>query len=291
MALPLAITAQASASRCSRLAPSLAQSAPGLHDRANSLRSWRRFGLGRRLRFFGLPPAARIGSFAAMPPSPMRAMRPNVDRIAQRVGCALRAALAQTVPFVGAYGLTLHSSRRSKELCLLPAAECKRSGGSMEFVPIRLSPGVDLRRALEEAAGSQSSGSAFVVAGIGSLVEARLRYAGECTEGQLAGPLEILSLSGSLSGSGAHLHMSVSDASGRVYGGHVGYGNTVRTTAEVLVVPPRTGRSHANTCDNRVQRVGCSPSGVNAECRLTLRSTPTCYGWLRQPSHAGELKR
>ena len=26
-------------------------------------------------------------------------------------------------------------------------------------------------------------------------------------------------------------------------------------------------------------------------CRLTLRSTPTCYGWLRQPSRAGELKR
>jgi hypothetical protein len=24
---------------------------------------------------------------------------------------------------------------------------------------------------------------------------------------------------------------------------------------------------------------------------LTLRCTPTRYGWLRQPSHAGELKR
>src|SRR5262245_48883116 len=26
-------------------------------------------------------------------------------------------------------------------------------------------------------------------------------------------------------------------------------------------------------------------------CCLTLRSTPTCYGRLRQPPHAGELKR
>jgi predicted DNA-binding protein with PD1-like motif len=108
---------------------------------------------------------------------------------------------------------------------------------SMEFLPIRLSPGADLRRALEEAAGTQSTGSAFVVAGIGSLVEASLRYAGKSTEDQLAGPLEILSLSGSLSASGTHLHMSVSDASGRVYGGHVGYGSRVRTTAEVLVAP------------------------------------------------------
>lgn len=105
----------------------------------------------------------------------------------------------------------------------------------MDFLPIRLSPGADLRRALEEAVGDRTEGSAFVVAGIGSLVEATLRYAGESAEVRLAGPLEIVSLSGSLAPAGAHLHMSVADASGRVYGGHVGYGNKVRTTAEVLL--------------------------------------------------------
>jgi hypothetical protein len=107
----------------------------------------------------------------------------------------------------------------------------------MEFLPIRLSPGADLRCALEEAVGGQHPGSAFVVAGIGSLNRANLRYAGETAERQLAGPLEIVSLSGSLGPSGAHLHMSVSDASGRVVGGHVGYGNTIRTTAEILLAP------------------------------------------------------
>ena len=35
---------------------------------------------------------------------------------------------------------------------------------------------------------------------------------------------------------GAHLHMSVSDAQGRVLGGHVARGCTVRTTAELLLV-------------------------------------------------------
>jgi uncharacterized protein len=107
----------------------------------------------------------------------------------------------------------------------------------MHLLPMRLSPGSDLRRALEAAAAEQAGGSAFVVAGIGSLVDARLRFAGETTESQLVGPLEILSLSGTLGSSGAHLHMSVSDASGRVVGGHVGYGNVVRTTAEVLLAP------------------------------------------------------
>lgn len=105
----------------------------------------------------------------------------------------------------------------------------------MQPLPIRLSPGVDLRRALEDIAARQAPGSAFVVAGIGSLVEAKLRYAGEATERTIAGPLEMISISGTLSASSAHLHMSVSDASGRVYGGHVGYGNTVRTTAEILL--------------------------------------------------------
>jgi predicted DNA-binding protein with PD1-like motif len=106
----------------------------------------------------------------------------------------------------------------------------------MELVPIRLSPGVDLRRALEGAATTSTADSAFVVAGVGSLVQGRLRYAGEAAESAVAGPLEILSISGTLGACGAHLHMSVSDASGRVLGGHVGYGNIVRTTAEILLV-------------------------------------------------------
>jgi len=107
----------------------------------------------------------------------------------------------------------------------------------MPFLPVRLPPGVDLRRALDDLAAEQASASAFVVAGIGSLVEARLRYAGEAAETRIEGPLEILSLSGSLGAGGSHLHMAVSDAAGRVYGGHVGGGNVVRTTAEVLLAP------------------------------------------------------
>ena len=107
----------------------------------------------------------------------------------------------------------------------------------MSFLPVRLPPGVDLRRALDDLAAAQASASAFVVAGIGSLVEARLRYAGEAAETRIEGPLEILSLSGTLGAGGSHLHMAVSDAAGRVYGGHVGRGNVVRTTAEVLLAP------------------------------------------------------
>lgn len=105
----------------------------------------------------------------------------------------------------------------------------------MSYRPLRLPPGVDLRRALEEAAQSEPNGAAFVVAGIGSLVHARLRLADANEETVLTGPFEILTLSGTLTPQGTHLHISVSDAQGRVYGGHLVPGNEVRTTAEVLL--------------------------------------------------------
>jgi predicted DNA-binding protein with PD1-like motif len=104
----------------------------------------------------------------------------------------------------------------------------------MELWPLRLKPGEDLRRALEALV--QNAVPAFVVAGIGSLGQGHLRFAGVASETVVDGPLEILTLSGTLGEGGAHLHMSVSDAAGRVHGGHVAYGNVVRTTAEVLLV-------------------------------------------------------
>ena len=105
----------------------------------------------------------------------------------------------------------------------------------MNALPVRLPPGADLRRALEDLAARGGAPSAFVVCGIGSLGDGRLRFAGEPAEAVVPGPLEIVSLSGTVTATGAHLHMVVSDASGGVTGGHVGYGNVVRTTAEILL--------------------------------------------------------
>jgi predicted DNA-binding protein with PD1-like motif len=108
---------------------------------------------------------------------------------------------------------------------------------SMPFHPLRLEPGSDLPRALEEVRFDEGRASAFVIAGIGSLTDPTLRFAGEESETRIEGLFELLSLSGTISKDGAHLHMSIADASGRVFGGHVCYGNEVRTTAEVLLAP------------------------------------------------------
>jgi predicted DNA-binding protein with PD1-like motif len=89
---------------------------------------------------------------------------------------------------------------------------------------------------MEGALATRGVNAAFVISGIGSLRHARLRLAGKAGPDTIEGCLEILTLAGTLSGNGAHLHMSVANAEGRVTGGHVAYGCGVRTTAEVLLV-------------------------------------------------------
>jgi predicted DNA-binding protein with PD1-like motif len=47
--------------------------------------------------------------------------------------------------------------------------------------------------------------------------------------------LEILSLSGTLSRDGAHLHIAVASSNGTVIGGHLCSGSLARTTAELEI--------------------------------------------------------
>ena len=108
--------------------------------------------------------------------------------------------------------------------------------GTLEALPLRLSPGVDLRAALDAEVVTRGHCAAFVISGIGSLSSVRLRLAGAVEPIELLGELEILTLAGTVARNGSHLHMSVADSNGRVVGGHVSHGCIVRTTAEVLVV-------------------------------------------------------
>lgn len=109
----------------------------------------------------------------------------------------------------------------------------------MQTLPIRLTPGQDLRQALEAAVRGQHCRATFVLSGIGSLSTAGLRFAGAEQPQRLVGDMEILSLSGTVAFDGecssSHLHMVLSTATGAVFGGHVAPGCVVRTTAEVLL--------------------------------------------------------
>lgn len=102
-------------------------------------------------------------------------------------------------------------------------------------LPLRIGAGADLHAELDAVLARHGMAAGFVLQGIGSLHVARIRFAGRPGFTELRGDLEIVSLGGSLSPDGPHLHVAVADADGRVSGGHMGPGCIVRTTAEVLV--------------------------------------------------------
>jgi len=102
-------------------------------------------------------------------------------------------------------------------------------------VPLRLQPGADLRLALEAWMGAQQEQAGCVISAVGSLSVAQLRFAGASKASTIQGDLEILSLAGTLSPDGAHLHIAIADSSGTVIGGHLCAGSLVRTTAELVI--------------------------------------------------------
>ena len=104
--------------------------------------------------------------------------------------------------------------------------------------PLRLPPGVDLRGQLETLAQDDPGLYGFILCGIGSLDSPILRFADRDEGIVLAGPQEVITLAGSVTRDGAHLHLVVSDREGRPRGGHLCHGSRVRTTMELLMVCP-----------------------------------------------------
>jgi len=107
---------------------------------------------------------------------------------------------------------------------------------SATVASFRLTPGADLRAGIEDACRKRRLGAVAIVTCVGSLSHARLRLADANDVADIEGPLEIVSLAGTVAVSGAHLHAAVADANGRVVGGHLAYGSIVYTTAEVVVI-------------------------------------------------------
>ncbi|MGZ9811139.1 PPC domain-containing DNA-binding protein [Pseudoroseicyclus sp. H15] len=107
------------------------------------------------------------------------------------------------------------------------------------FVALRLVPGQDLRAEVEAAFAAAreewEATAGFVASCAGSLHDALIRPADRDEPLRVAGPLEIVSLSGTLSPDGPHLHIAVGDAEGRMHGGHLLGGCEVRTTAELVL--------------------------------------------------------
>ena len=100
----------------------------------------------------------------------------------------------------------------------------------------RLTTGADLRKELELFAHKHAVSAGVVVTCVGNLRNAVIRMADGATTRNLPSSFEIVSLVGTISTNGAHLHISISDANGSVLGGHLKYGSIVGTTAELVLM-------------------------------------------------------
>ena len=103
----------------------------------------------------------------------------------------------------------------------------------------RLLPHQDLKKAILEFAKANSIKAAGVITCVGSLMQINLRFANQKQGVLKTGYHEIISLSGTLSDSAAHLHLSVADIHGITTGGHLLDDNLIYTTAEILIMELR----------------------------------------------------
>ena len=126
----------------------------------------------------------------------------------------------------------------------------------MQPLPLKLAPGSDLRLSLEELA--QRDGiSGFVVGVVGNLTKASFQCPGQAEPTVLEGDLEVITLNGTFSPEGVHLHLSLSDGACQVWGGHLEPGTIVQKGVDLLigVLEQREGRPARQTAAAAAPRI------------------------------------
>ena len=99
----------------------------------------------------------------------------------------------------------------------------------------RLKPGSDLKKEIESYAKATNIQAGWICCGVGSLTHYNIRFANQQQGNNGTGHFEIVSLAGTVSVNGSHLHISISDSTGKTVGGHLLDGNFIYTTAEIII--------------------------------------------------------
>src|SRR4028118_590983 len=105
----------------------------------------------------------------------------------------------------------------------------------MKIFAIRLKPDQDLKESLRIFVKQNDIQSGFILTAVGSLKQATLRFANQNNSQLFEERFEIVSLVGTLSIHGIHLHISLSDKNGKTIGGHLDEGCLIYTTAEIVI--------------------------------------------------------
>ncbi len=123
-----------------------------------------------------------------------------------------------------------------------------------QFHTFRLLPNQDLFDEIQAFVHAKNIQAGVVLSAVGSLTHATLRLANRSTYNEYEGPFEIVSITGTVSVNGSHLHIAIADGEGKTLGGHLVKGCTIYTTAEIVL---------AELEDVVYQRQPCALSGYD----------------------------
>ncbi len=116
---------------------------------------------------------------------------------------------------------------------------CNQNHPSMPSIKthaFRLKPGQDLKKEIQALVDQQQIKAGWVSTCVGSLTDYAIRFANQPGAATDSGHFEIVSLTGTVSVNGSHLHISISDSTGKTIGGHLMDGCRIYTTAEIVIL-------------------------------------------------------
>jgi len=105
----------------------------------------------------------------------------------------------------------------------------------MENYTFRLPSGQDLFDSIGLFVTEKHIEAGCVLSSVGSLTQAVIRLANRSYNTEYNGYFEIVSMTGTVSIYGSHLHISISDKDGKTIGGHLVSGCRIYTTAEIVL--------------------------------------------------------
>jgi len=105
---------------------------------------------------------------------------------------------------------------------------------------IRLLPGQDLNEGIQKFVMQKNIKAGWISTCVGSLTQYNIRFANQPEGSSDIGHYEIVSLTGTISVNGSHLHIGVSDSTGKTIGGHLLQGCKIYTTAEIVILSSST---------------------------------------------------
>lgn len=105
----------------------------------------------------------------------------------------------------------------------------------MKAFTFRLKPGDDLFDSIQSFVMEKNIEAGCILSSVGSLTHATLRLANRSAYNEYEGHFEIVSMTGTVSTNGSHIHVAISDGDGVTIGGHLVSGCKIYTTAEIVL--------------------------------------------------------